>query len=122
MKKIISILVFVFLLLAFTSLFARAEDLPSAPTPHVVNDGWGYHRGEDYAFGLVIAAPVGMATKPWIGLLAGEAAGVANEARYGRHFNVGHLVVISAGALTGYGLAKWEKHIDHVNAKKSEGL
>ena len=50
-----------------------------------------------------------MATRPWIGLAAGEAAGVANEAQYGKNFNLGHLAFITAGVMAGYGLAKWEK-------------
>lgn len=93
------------------SVLATAQELPSAPKPQV-NDGWGYHRTEDVFFGAVIAAPVGMATRPWIGLLAGEAAGVANEARYGSHFNVGHLAFITAGTLAGYGVAKLSRRID----------
>lgn len=103
------------LVLCLVCTQAFAAPLPDAPTPHA-QDGWGYHRGEDYAFGLLISAPIGMASRPWIGLLAGECAGVANEARYGRNFNWGHLAVISAGALTGYALAKLEKH----EAKKAK--
>jgi len=91
----------------------QAQTLPDAAiAPKSEPDSYAFHRGEDYTFGLLISAPVGFASKPWIGLLAGEAAGVANEARYGRSFNMLHLAVISAGALTGYGLAKWEKRLE----------
>lgn len=72
-------------------------------------DGQVFHRANDFMYGLVIAAPVGMATKPWIGLLAAEGAGVANEARYGSHFNVKHLAVINVGAIAGWELARLEK-------------
>jgi hypothetical protein len=88
---------------------APPEQLANAPQPQT--DSFAFHRGEDYTFGALIAMPIGMASKPWIGLLAAEGAGIANEARYGSHFNAGHLAVISAGALTGYALAKWEKHV-----------
>lgn len=93
------------LLLLTLSTMALSQT-PDAPTPVPVNDGQVFHRTNDALFGLVISAPIGMASRPWIGLLAGEAAGVANEARYGSHFNVGHLAVISAGALAGYGIAR----------------
>jgi hypothetical protein len=96
--------------------FMQAQPLPNVPTPQ--SDGYALHRGEDYAFGLLISTPVGFATKPWIGLLAGETAGIANEAHYGRNFNMVHLAVISAGALTGYGLSKWEKR----NERRQKGI
>lgn len=107
-------------MLCFCVSAAFAAELPPAPAPQPVADSYGFHRGEDVTFGLLISAPVGMASRPWIGLLAGEAAGIANEARYGKNFNKTHLVYISAGALAGYGLAKWEKHVQRkVDAKKN---
>jgi hypothetical protein len=115
MKKLTTTIVGLLIFTVFLSLEAQAET-PNAPVP--VNDGQVFHRMNDALFGLLISAPTGMATKPWIGLLAGEAAGFANEARYGNHFNLGHLAVISAGAFAGYGLARWEKHLARKNAEK----
>lgn len=100
------VVIYITILLIAANCFAA--DLPTVPSKAA--DGGHFHRANDYAYGLVISTPVGMATKPWIGLAAGEAAGIANEARYGKNFNYGHLAIISAGALTGYALAKWEKH------------
>jgi hypothetical protein len=82
---------------------------PQPPQPDILA-GYAAHRAADVFFGFIIAAPAGMATRPWIGLAAGEVAGVANEAHYGKNFNVGHLAFISAGVIAGYGLAKWERH------------
>lgn len=85
--------------------------LPEAPKPQ---DSYQFHRTADVLFGFVIAAPVGVySDRPWLGLLAGEAAGIANEARYGSHFNTTHLAYISAGALAGYGLAKLAHRANH---------
>lgn len=106
----------IMVLLLVLSTVAAAQELPNAPTPKT--DGYGFHRTEDVFFGVIIAAPIGMATKPWIGLLAGEAAGIANEARYGSHFNAGHLAYISAGALAGYGMAKLSQKIDRRNKER----
>lgn len=106
------------LILALSLCASAAEPVTKPTTLPSRPDSYTFHRGEDYAFGLLISAPVGMASRPWIGLVAGEAAGVANEARYGRNFNMVHLAVISAGALTGYGLAKWARHEQHKADKK----
>jgi hypothetical protein len=91
-----------------TSSLASAQMPGSQPQPDVLT-GPAAHRAADVFFGFIIAAPTGMATRPWVGLAAGEAAGMANEARYGNNFNVGHLAFITAGAIAGYGLAKWER-------------
>ena len=109
----------VLLLVLSFAVGAAAQDLPNAPTPQA--DSYGFHRTEDVFFGFLISAPVGMATKPWIGLLAGEAAGIANETRYGSHFNVGHLAFISAGALAGYGVAKLSHRVDRHHASLKGG-
>jgi hypothetical protein len=111
MKKLSATIAGLLIFAAFLSLEARAET-PNAPIP--VNDGQQFHRVNDFAFGAVISGTVGPFTKPWIGLLAGEAAGVANEARYGKNFNMGHLAVISAGALTSYAICKLvQRHDQH---------
>jgi hypothetical protein len=100
------------LLLVLTSSLA-AQTLPDALTPQPdVLSGNSMHRAEDSAFGFLFSAPIGVATRPWIGLAAGEAAGIINESRYGSNFNFGHLAFITGGALAGYGLARWEKHLD----------
>lgn len=102
------------MMLCFTCQ-AFAAELPNAPT---AADSSGFHRGEDFAFGALIAMPVGIATKPAIGFWAAEAAGIANESRYGSRFNWGHLAVITAGAGVGYGLAKWEKRVAKKNRER----
>ena len=109
--------ILVLLLVLSIAVGAMAQDLPNAPAPQAA-DSYGFHRTEDVFFGFLISAPVGMASKPWIGLLAGEAAGVANECRYGSHFNVGHLAFISAGALAGYGVAKLSHRVDRRNKER----
>ncbi len=99
--------------LLLCSVTLCAQSVPSAPAPQPdVLSGNAMHRAEDGAFGFLFAAPVGVATRPWIGLAAGEAAGIVNESRYGSNFNLGHLAFITGGALAGYGLARWEKHIE----------
>lgn len=97
-------------IILFASVNAHSQTLPDAPKP--VNDGYGFHRSEDVLFGAMISAPVGMASKPWIGLAAASAAGVANEARYGSHFSVSHLAFIEAGALAGWELARISHRIE----------
>jgi hypothetical protein len=87
-----------------------AQAVPDAPK--VQSDGSTFHRTNDFAYGAVVSGVVGSTTRPWIGLVTGEAAGIANEARYGRNFNVGHLAVISAGAVASYGLIKLIKHYE----------
>jgi hypothetical protein len=104
----------VFALILALSLTASAAELPNAPA----QDSYSFHRGEDFAFGALVSMPVGVATKPWIGLLAGEAAGIANEARYGQNFNKTHLLYISAGSLVSYGLVKLEKRTARKNRVK----
>jgi hypothetical protein len=111
---------------AFSLLYGQTLDAapqPPSPPPTTFklpangpSDSFAFHRGEDFAFGTLIAMPVGIATRPAVGFWAAEAAGIANEARYGKNFNVGHLAVITAGAGVGYGLARWEKHV----ARKAE--
>jgi hypothetical protein len=115
MKKVASIIAGLLIFASFAVIQANAAELPSAPTPQ---DSYAFHRGEDFAFGGLIAMPVGIATKPAIGFWAAEAAGIANEARYKGNFNVGHLAVITTGAGVGYGLAKWEKHVAARNRVK----
>ena len=115
MKKFYSIIACLLIFARFAAIQANAAELPSAPTPQ---DSYAFHRGEDFAFGSLVSMPVGVATKPWIGLLAGEAAGIANEARYGSNFNKTHLLYISAGALVSYGLVKLEKRTARKNRVK----
>jgi hypothetical protein len=87
---------------------AFSQELPSAPTPQAANaDGSFFHRSNDVLFGSVISLSVGtLSNRPALGLVAGLSAGVINEARYGRNFNVYHLALISAGALAGYGISR----------------
>lgn len=90
---------------------AATAPLPSAPTSKL--EGNGFRRTCDVLFGAGVSLPVGLAThRPWIGLVAGFAAGVANEARYGSHFNGYHLSLIGAGSLTSYGINKLERHLE----------
>jgi hypothetical protein len=91
-----------------------AQQLPNAPsTSKSAASEVGFRRQSDFLFGLVIGEPVGLFThRPWIGLLAGVGAGAANEARYGKNFNTSHLAIISAGALTGYGINKIVRHYE----------
>jgi len=99
--------VFFFILL---STIANASDLPSDPKP---DTSVVFRRSGDLMFGLLVGEPVGLATRPWIGLAAGVGAGVADEARYGSHFNVGHLAIISAGSLVGYEINRWQRKHRH---------
>ncbi len=95
--------------LVFASLcWAGTGTLPTAPLPQ--SDGTGFHRTNDFLFGAVISGAVGAPTRPWIGLIAGCGAGVANEARYGSNFNTGHLGVICSGAVASYVLLKVLTH------------
>jgi hypothetical protein len=87
-------------------------------TPQPTTDNNQFHRTVDVLFGFGISATTGLATaKPWIGLVSGVAAGVADEAYHksepGGVFAGSHLAVISAGALLGYGVTKLEKHLEH---------
>lgn len=93
----------------------NAMPLPSKPQPQPVNvnDGQVFHRTEDVLYGLTISTLGGMAThRPWIGLVAGTAAGIANEARYGKNFNAKHLLCIEAGAVIGWQLTKWSNRVE----------
>ena len=124
MKTFISILTWLILTLTFASFQANAQTIsrarqvtsvPDAPSVQAggADDSPAFHRGEDYAFGALVSTIGGMGTRrPWLGLLMGECAGVANEARYGRNFSYSHLGYISAGALTGYVVSKWEHHVE----------
>lgn len=113
-------LLILLLIFAFSARSFAAEPLPVAPVAHTspASDGFAFHRANDFMFGAVIAGTVGPATKPWIGLVAAEGAGIANEARYGSHFNAGHLAVISAGALASYAILKMIQKHDHRKAAR----
>jgi hypothetical protein len=94
---------------------AWCQNLPSAPQPAPDNNQ--FHRTIDVLFGFGISATTGLATgKPWVGLVSGVAAGVADEAYHKSEphgvFAGSHLAVISAGALLGYGATKLEKHLE----------
>lgn len=105
-----AILVFL-ILLGISTAHGQDRVLPIAPAPQVhSSDGWGFHRGEDVLYGLTISTLGGMATnRPWVGLVAGSAAGVANEARYGKNFNITHLAFIEAGTLAGWEISRLSK-------------
>lgn len=106
----IRIAVFAVLFSMFAAI-GHCQELPDAPTKAA--DGATFHRADDFAFGAVISGIAGASTnRPWVGLVAGEAAGIANEARYGKNFNMGHLAVITAGSLASYGILKLMKRHD----------
>jgi hypothetical protein len=106
MKRLI-----IFVLACVIAAQAASAPLPSAPTPNVDNNG--FRRTCDVLFGAGVSLPVGLAThRPWAGLLAGFAAGIANEARYGSHFNAYHLSLIGAGSIASYGVNKLEMHLE----------
>lgn len=100
------------------ALMSSAFALPNAPTPQA-SDSWTFHRELDGLFGLTISQPVGMiSNRPWLGLVAGIGAGVADEARYGQNFNSGHLAVISGGAFAGYAINKVIQHYDRKHQRR----
>jgi hypothetical protein len=98
------------------SICAIAAPLPNAPAPQGA-DSTEFHRANDFLFGAVISGAVGAPSKPWIGLVAGIGAGIANEFRYGSNFNAGHLAVISAGSFASYALIKTLKRDWHHTPK-----
>ncbi len=80
-----------------------------------------FNRTSDVLFGAVVSTPVALATqKPWLGLVAGLAAAGIDDG-YKMHDSTismrprtaaYHMSLMGVGALAGYGLGKWQQHLD----------
>jgi hypothetical protein len=80
-----------------------------------------FNRTSDVLFGAVVSAPIAMATRrPWIGLVVGLAAAGIDDG-YKMHDSTirmspgtaaYHMSLMGAGSLAGYGLGKFQMHLD----------
>ena len=105
MKKLIAVLLLL-------STMAFAAPLPDAPTPQLPSY-WQPHKLYHVAAGTGISVLVGYSTqRPWIGLVAGCAAGVGKEIYDSAHggepasWHAGDIAITCGSSVFGYWLTK----------------
>lgn len=88
-----------------------------------------FNRVGDVMTGMLVSTPVALAThKPWIGLVAGLAtAGIDDgykmhdsSVRMSGHTAAYHMSLIGVGALAGYGIGKWERHLHNKQFQREQ--